>query len=59
MNDCIILRYYQYLESIKSKNGMKKQNKLTSSYSDLDFLNTILNPDDLEKTIAKNNYKKT
>ena len=57
-NNFRILRDYEYLQLIKSKNGMAKQYKLTSDYSDLDFLNTILSPEELEKIMAKNNYKK-
>ena len=54
----MILRECHYLQLIKSKNGMAKQYKLTSDYSDLDFLNTILSPEELEKTIKESNYKK-
>jgi len=51
-NNFRILTDYEYLQLIKSKNGLANQYKLTSSYSDIDFQNTILSPEELEKKIA-------
>ena len=50
-NNIRILKEYEYLIEIKSKNGLAHQYKLSSSYSDLDFLNTILTPGQLEDKI--------
>ena len=49
MNNFRILRYYEYLQLIKAKNGPANQYRLIDNYSDLDFLNTILKPEELEK----------
>jgi len=50
-NNFRILQDYEYLQLIKSKNGTAKQYKLSSNYSDIDFLNKILSPDELEERI--------
>ena len=50
-NNFRILQDYEYLQLIKSKNGTAKQYKLSSNYSDIDFLNKILTPDELEERI--------
>jgi hypothetical protein len=47
-----ILRDYEYLQLIKTKNGLANQYRLTANYSDVDFLTTILQPEELEKRIA-------
>jgi hypothetical protein len=47
-----ILRDYEYLQLIKTKNGLANQYRLTANYSDVDFLTTILAPEELEKRIA-------
>jgi len=51
-NNFRVLREYEYLQLIKAKNGLANQYRLTANYSDLDFLNTILKPEELEKRIA-------
>ena len=51
-NNFRILRDYEYLQLIKVNNGLANQYRLTANYSDLDFLNTILKPEELEKRIA-------
>jgi len=50
-NNFRVLREYEYLQMIKAKNGLANQYRLTANYSDLDFLNTILKPEELEKRI--------
>jgi hypothetical protein len=44
---------YEYLQTIKSKNGLAHQYKLSNNYSDQDFLNTILTPEQLEEKIKE------
>jgi len=51
-NNFRILRDYEYIQLIKAKNGLANQYQLTANYSDLDFLTTILKPEDLERRIA-------
>ena len=51
-NNFRVLRDYEYLQLIKAKNGMANQYRLTGNYSGLDFLNTILKPEDLERKLA-------
>ena len=50
-NNFRTLRDYEYIQLIKSNNGLANQYRLTANYSDLDFLNTILSPEELEKRI--------
>jgi len=52
-NNFRILQDYEYLQLIKSKNGTAKQYKLSSNYSDIDFLNKILSPEELEERISQ------
>ena len=47
-----ILRDYEYLQLIKTKNGLANQYRLTANYSDVDFLTTILRPEELERRLA-------
>jgi len=47
-----ILREYEYLQLIKTKNGLANQYRLTANYSDVDFLTTILRPEELERRLA-------
>ncbi len=51
-NNFRTLRDYEYMQLIKSNNGLANQYRLTANYSDLDFLNTILSPQELEKRIV-------
>lgn len=51
-NNFRILREYEYLQLIKAKNGLANQYRLTANYSDVDFLTTILRPEELEKRLA-------
>ena len=50
-NNFQTLRNYEYLQLMRSKNGLANQYKLSGSYSDLDFLTTIVSPEELEKRI--------
>ena len=54
-NNFRTLREYEYIQLIKAKNGLANQYRLSCNYSDLDFLNKILTPEELEKKI--NNQK--
>jgi len=56
-NNFRILQDYEYLQLIKSKNGIAKQYKLSGNYSDIDFLNTILTPEELEERIIEQKQK--
>ncbi len=47
-----ILRDYEYLQLIKTKNGLANQYRLAANYSDVDFLTTILRPEELERRLA-------
>jgi DNA primase len=51
-NNFRILRDYECLQLIKTKNGLANQYRLTGNYSDVDFLTTILRPEELEKRLA-------
>jgi len=51
-NNFRILRDYEYIHLIKVKNGLANQYRLNGSYSDLDFLNKIVSPEDLRKRMA-------
>ena len=51
-NNFRTLRDYEYLQLIKPNNGLANQYWLTANYSDLDFLNTILSPEELKTRIA-------
>jgi len=50
-NNFRILKDYEYIQVIKVRNGLANQYKLSCNYSDLDFLNKILAPEELEKRI--------
>ena len=52
-NNFQILRNYEYLQLIRSTNGLANQYKLSGNYSDLDFLTTILSPEELEKRMSE------
>jgi len=51
-NNFRILKDYEYIQVIKARNGLANQYKLSCNYSDLDFLNKILTPEELEKKIS-------
>ncbi len=51
-NNFRILKDYEYIQLIKAKNGLANQYRLSCNYSDLDFLNTILTPEELKNRIA-------
>jgi hypothetical protein len=52
-NNIRILKEYEYLIEVKSRNGLAYQYKLSGGYSDLDFMNTILAPEKLEEKIKE------
>ena len=52
-NNFQTLRNYEYLQLIRSTNGLANQYKLSGNYSDLDFLTTILSPEELEKRMSE------
>ncbi|KKL98467.1 hypothetical protein LCGC14_1824130 [marine sediment metagenome] len=58
-NNLRTLGDYEYLQLIKSNKGFANQYRVTASYSDLDFLNTILSPEELKTRIASIKYKYT
>jgi hypothetical protein len=51
-NNFRILKDYEYIHLIKVKNGLANQYRLSCNYSDLDFLNTILTPEELKNRIT-------
>jgi len=50
-NNFRILREYEYIQLIKANNGLANQYRLSCNYSDVDFLRTILTPEELGKRI--------
>jgi len=57
-NNFKILKDYEYIMVIKARNGLANQYKLSCNYSDLDFLNKILTPEELKNRITvKKNVK--
>ncbi len=58
-NNFHTLRDYEYLQLINSNKGLANRYRLTTNYSDLDFLNTILSPEELRIRIASIKYKYT
>ena len=52
-NNFRILREYEYIQLVRSANGLANQYRLTAAYSDLDFLTTILHPDELAKRMKQ------
>ena len=50
-NNFQILKEYEYLQTIQSKNGLAQSYKLISNYSDSSLSNSILTPDELEEKI--------
>ena len=57
-NNFRILRDYEYIQLIKTKNGLANQYRLSCNYSDLDFLNTIITPEELENRINSLKHEK-
>jgi len=51
-NNFRILKDYEHIQLVKGKNGLAHQYKL-SNYNDIEFLNTILTPEELEKRIKE------
>jgi hypothetical protein len=51
-NNFRVLRDYEYIELIRSKNGLASQYRLSGSYSELDFLTRILSPEELKQRTA-------
>lgn len=51
-NNFRILKDYEYIQLIKAKNGLANQYRLSCNYSDLDFLNKILTPEELKNRIT-------
>ena len=56
-NNMNTLKDYEYILQIKTKNGLADQYRMAGNYSDLDFSNTILTPDQLEQKILKTKSK--
>ena len=52
-NNFRTLREYEYIQLVRSANGLANQYRLTAAYSDLDFLTTILHPDELAKRMKQ------
>ena len=52
-NNFKILKDYEYIQLIKVNNGLANQYRLSCNYSDVDFLLTILTPEELEKRIEE------
>ena len=50
-NNFRTLTDYEYVQLIRARNGLASQYRLSANYSDLDFLTTILSPEDLTKRI--------
>jgi len=57
-NNFRILKDYEYIQLIKAKNGLANQYRLSCNYSDLDFLNTILTPEELKNRITNIKQRK-
>ena len=51
-NNFRILKDYEYIRLIKAQNGLANQYRLTQGYTGLDFLHTILSPEELKKRIG-------
>lgn len=58
-NNFRILRDYEYIQLIKAKNGLANQYRLNGNYSDLDFLNKILSPEDLRRRMKTKKVEAT
>ena len=52
-NNFQVLKDYEYIQLIKSKNGLAHQYRLSPNYSDINFLTTILSPEELEKKLKE------
>ena len=50
-NNFRTLADYEYIQLIKARSGLANQYRLSAHYSDLDFLTTILSPEDLTARI--------
>lgn len=57
-NNFRILKDYEYIQLIKAKNGLANQYRLSCNYSDLDFLNKILTPEELKNRITNLKQRK-
>jgi len=57
-NNFRILKGYEYIQLIKAKNGFANQYRLNCNYSDLDFLNKILTPEELKNRITNLKQRK-
>jgi hypothetical protein len=57
-NNFRILKDYEYIQLIKAKNGLANQYRLSCNYSDLDFLNKILTPEELKNRITNQKQRK-
>ena len=51
LNNFRTLADYEYIQLIKARSGLANQYRLSAHYSDLDFLTTILSPEDLTARI--------
>ena len=58
-NNFRILKEYEYISCIKSQNGLANRYRINAGYGDLDYMRTILSPEDLAGRIdqAKLNNK--
>jgi hypothetical protein len=54
-NNFDILKEYEYLTIFKTKNGLANQYRLAMNYTDIDFINRILTPQELENKIKESN----
>ena len=53
------LRDYEYIQLIRSQNGVASQYRLNGSYSELDFLSRILKPEELTERLAGTSVTRT
>jgi hypothetical protein len=51
-NNIRILKDYEYIRLTKAQNGLANQYRLTPGYTGLDFLHTILSPEELKNRIG-------
>ena len=54
-NNFRILQDYEYISCIKSQNGLANRYRINAGYGDLDYMRTILNPDELARRIEEAN----
>ena len=52
-NNFRILQEYEYINCIKSQNGLANRYRINAGYGDLDYMRTILSPDELAHRMKK------